>query len=119
MKKNILLFEFLLFTFVVNKTNADEVTAAPKSADGSLFTSIQPTNIGYDVKSIIQQLEDVSRMECILVCQRTKGCGHVIINDVARRCKLLREVMAANGLTGYYESLDDGEKVFSLSGTLY
>ena len=101
----------------MNKTNADEVTAAPVSTHGSVFTSNQPTNIGYEVKSIIQQLEDVSRMECILVCQRTKGCGHVIINEAARRCKLLREVVAANGLNGY-ESLDDGENVTSLSGTL-
>ena len=95
-----------------------EAAASNTSTDGALYQLRNGSDIGYKMKSIIQQLEDVSRVACILSCNGLERCDHVIFNGPMKRCKLLTDVVSVE--TYRSENQLTGEEIiYSRRGTFY
>ena len=72
---------------------------------------------GYEKKSIIEQLEDVSRVECSLQCTRKEGCKYMVVSESEKQCKLLKAVTMLKGNDPDVR-LGDGEKIYNLFGKI-
>ena len=70
-------------------------------------------NTGYEMKSIIEQIEEISRVECFVKCTRKEGCNHVAISEGEKGCKLLKAVVM--NLEG---KPDKGEEIYDLVGEI-
>ena len=70
-------------------------------------------SIGYKRASIIEQLEQVSHVNCLLECGRVEGCKHIAFNDKMNRCDLLKKVVEAVEGQSIAKS-SDGLKIYSL-----
>ena len=102
---------------IVTATNI-EAGASNTSTDGAIYQLKNESGIGYEVKSIIQQLEEVTQVACILSCTRLDGCDHVIFDRDVKRCTLLREVVSV-GRNSDENRLTNSEMIFSHNGMLY
>ena len=111
------------FTFVITYQglptlpgeNPVEANTAITANGGSMYALDNERNVGYVKASIVQQLEDVSRVQCSLQCKTIEGCKHVVVDEEKKRCKLLREIVSLNGRNPEDER-EDGEEIFSLVG---
>ena len=72
-------------------------------------------SIGYEIKSIIEQLEEISRVDCFLKCTRRDSCNHVVLSESERRCKLLKAVVRLSGPNAEDKS-EEGGKIYDLVG---
>ena len=115
LKMNIYLLGIINLMAIAGAVGFDTKNATETSM-GTLYMlndeNNSPNNTGYERKSIIAQLEDVSKVQCSLKCNKREGCNHVVVCEAEKRCKLLKEVVSEHQLT-LYEKLDDGELIFS------
>ena len=115
----------VIATMILTLTSLEIVTAtdievgtSKTSTDGAIYQLGNKSGIGYEVKSMIQQLEKVTHVACILSCNRFDGCDHVIFDKDVRKCTLVREVVSVRRNTGE-NRLTNSEMIFSRNGMLY
>ena len=107
-----------LFCVIIYITfiDADQELQKPgPSITTNMYALDIDNNVGYEKKSIVQQLEDVSRVQCFLQCNKIEGCHHVVVSEAGTWCKLLGELESLNGMNPE-DKREDGEKIFSLVG---
>ena len=95
----------ILSLLVFNQINAGNVT--PPTKDNYYLLR---GNFGYDRNSTIDQLEDVTLVNCLMRCGTAKGCKHVAFNNKMNHCKMLERVVK---LENGYTTTDD-TKIYSL-----
>ena len=95
--------------------NSAEAKTTTAANGGSMYALDTERNVGYVKATIVQQLEDASRIKCSMQCNKAEGCKHVVVDEVGKRCKLLREIVSLNGENPEDER-EDGEQIFSLVG---
>ena len=115
----------VIATMILTLTSLEIVTAtdievgtSKTSTDGAIYQLGNKSGIGYEVKSMIQRLEEVTHVACILSCNRFDGCDHVIFDKDVRKCTLVREVVSVRRNTGE-NRLTNSEMIFSRNGMLY
>ena len=52
-------------------------------------------NVGYESASIIEQMQHVSQVYCLLQCGRVEGCNHIAFNEDIQLCYLLQKLIEA------------------------
>merc|ERR1719494_873710 len=102
------MFRHTFFLFIMYLMS--ESRAANSTVEVNIYTK-NDKNTGYETKSIIEQMEEISRVECFLKCTRKEGCGHVVVSGGEKRCKLLKAVIILSGMNSIN---DEGEDIYDL-----
>ena len=88
-----------------------EQTSKNATTGGQVYQFENDATIGYESNWILGHIENVTRVHCMLGCERKKRCKHVVFNEALQRCKLLKEAFS-----GGSRKLKDGEKIYSVEG---
>ena len=123
MQQNILTITLLISALVVflGAYNA-QAENNTEIIQGSYYSLNFDSFLGYHKKSIILELNQVSRIACSLKCDEVEGCKHIAFSEDNRHCRLLWDVIKANDIDDLVEDFVTGGKVFSVedfSGKLY
>ena len=112
MQQNILtislLISALVVYFVADNVQAENITMTFQSSYYSLNVD---SFIGYEKKSIILELQQVSLIACSLKCDEVEGCKHIAFSEENRNCSLLRDVVKKDDLDDLIEEFDIDGKI--------
>ena len=111
----LLLLATVFFLSSISEASLIESKKTFTATKGEFYVRDHTQGIGNTDESIIEQLDHILRVECLLQCGRVKGCHHVAINADLQRCNLLRDLTRLDAENmQFFTRLSTGKKAGKL-----
>ena len=102
----------ILITLIIDFGGVEAIDSSIATS-GNFYTIEGDKNIGYGTNTIIEQLEEVSRVHCLLNCGRVEECNHVAFNEALKRCSLLQEIIRMSYQSANNNHVEDDTRIYS------